>query len=41
MKLLESGTVGGDSPVIENILSLLSLFLSTSGHEWPGGIWRN
>ena len=41
MKLLESDTIDGDSPVIENNLSLLLLFLSTPGHEWPGGIQQN
>ncbi len=33
MKLLETNAIGGDSPVIEIIMSLLLLFLSTSRHE--------
>ena len=41
MKSLESETIEGDSPVNENNLSLSLLFLSTPGHEWPGGIRRN
>jgi hypothetical protein len=36
MKLLESNTKEGDSPLIENYISLLLLYLSNSGHQEPG-----
>ena len=39
--MLESIALDGDSPVNENNISFLLLFLSTSRHEQLGGIREN
>ena len=41
LNLLESRTIEGNSPVKKNKVSLLLLFLSTSGHQKLVGISRN
>jgi hypothetical protein len=36
-RALERPAVAGDSPVVESMRTVLLVFLSTAGHEEPGG----